>query len=116
MLSATTLLASGQAEKVGMKDNKLETLACRFAKVKGNEVKSLGRVRLFATPWTVAYQAPQSIEFSRQEYWSGLPFPAPVGFPDPGIEPGSPSLQVDALPSEPHMPQIKIHALVTKFN
>ena len=51
------------------------------------------------TPWTVAYQAPPSLEFSRQEYWSGLPFPSPGDLPDPGIEPGSPALQVDALPS-----------------
>jgi len=65
------------------------------------KVKSLSRVRLFATPWTVAYQAPQSMEFSRQEYWSGLPFPSPGYLPDPGIKPGSPTLQADALPSEP---------------
>ena len=61
----------------------------------------LSRVRLFATPWTVAYQPPQSMEFSRQEYWSELPFPSPGDLPDPGIEPGSPALQADALPSEP---------------
>ena len=65
------------------------------------EVKSLSRVRLFATPWTVAYQAPQSMEFSRQEYWSGLPFPSPGDLPNPGIKPGSPMLLADALPSEP---------------
>ena len=53
-------------------------------------MKSLSHVRLFATPWTVAYQAPQSMEFSRQEYWSGLPFPSPGDLPDPGIEPGLP--------------------------
>ena len=64
------------------------------------KVKSLSRVRLFATPWTVAYQAPLSIEFSRQEYWSGLPFPSPGDLPDPGMEPRSPALQADALPSE----------------
>ena len=64
-------------------------------------MKSLSRVRVFATPWTVAYQASLSMEFSRQEYWSGLPFPSPGDFPDPGIEPGSPVLQADALPSEP---------------
>ena len=64
-------------------------------------MKSLSRDRLFATPWTVAYQAPQSTEFSRQEYWSGLPFPSPGDLPIPGIEPGSPTLQADALPSEP---------------
>ena len=65
------------------------------------KVKSLSRVRLFATPWTVAYQAPPSMGFSRQECWSGLPLPSPGDLPDPGIEPGSPALQVDALPSEP---------------
>ena len=66
-----------------------------------SEVKSLSRVRLFATPWTVAYQVPPSMGFSRQECWSGLPFPSPGDLPDPGIEPGSPALQADALPSEP---------------
>ena len=65
------------------------------------KVKSLSRVRLLATPWTVAYQAPPSMGFSRQEYWSGLPLPSPGDLPDPGIEPGSPALQADALPSEP---------------
>ena len=64
-------------------------------------MKSLSRVRLFATPWTVAYQAPPTIEFSRQEYWSGVPFPSPGDLPDPGIEPRSPALQTDTLPSEP---------------
>ena len=65
------------------------------------KVKSLSRVRLFATLWTVAYQAPLTVGFSRQEYWSGLPFPSPGDLPNPGIEPGSPALQADALPSEP---------------
>ena len=65
------------------------------------KVKSLSHVWLFATPWTVAYQAPLSMGFSRQEYWVGLPFPSPGDLPDPGIEPGSPALQTDALPSEP---------------
>ena len=50
---------------------------------------------------TVAYQAPPSMGFSRQEYWSGLPFPSPGDLPDPGIEPRSPALQADALTSEP---------------
>ena len=67
------------------------------------KVKSLSHVRLFATLWTVAYQAPPSVEFSRQEYWSGLPFPSPGDLPDAGIEPRSPTLQADALPSEPPM-------------
>ena len=54
-----------------------------------------------ATLWTVAHQAPLSMGFSRQEYWSGLPFPSPGDLPDPGIEPRSPALHVDALTSEP---------------
>ena len=54
-----------------------------------------------ATTGTAAYQAPLSMEFSRQEYWSGLSFPTPGNFPDPGIEPGSPALQAVSLPSEP---------------
>ena len=54
--------------------------------------KSLSRVQLFATPWTVVYQSPPSMGFSRQEYWSGLPFLSPGDLPNPGIEPGSPSL------------------------
>ena len=53
------------------------------------------------TPWTVAYKAPLSMEFSRQEYWSGLPFPSPGDLPHPGIEPRSHALQADALSSEP---------------
>ena len=60
--------------------------------------KMLSRVQLFATPWTVAHQAPPSMEFSRQEYWSGLPFPSPGDLPNPGIEAESPTLQADALP------------------
>ena len=63
--------------------------------------KSLSRVWLFVTPWTVAYQAPPSMEFSRQEHWSELPFPSPGDLPDTGIEPKSPALWADALPSEP---------------
>ena len=59
-------------------------------------VKAVSRVHLFATPWTV-----QPMEFSRPEYWSGLPFPSPGGLPDRGIEPWSPALQADALLSEP---------------
>ena len=51
-------------------------------------------------PWTVAHWAPLSVEFSRQEHCSGLPFPSPGDLPDPGIEPRSPALQADALPSE----------------
>ena len=65
------------------------------------EVNSLSCVRLIVTPWTVAHHAPLSMEFSRQEYWSGLPFPSPGDLTDPGIEPRSPALQVDTLTSEP---------------
>ena len=65
------------------------------------EVKLLSRVRLFVIPLTVAYQVPPSMAFSRQEYWSRLPFPSPRGLPDPGTEPRSPALQADALTSEP---------------
>ena len=53
-----------------------------------------------ATPWAVAHQAPLSMGFSRQEYWSGLPFPSPGDLPDPGIQPRSPALQADSLPTE----------------
>ena len=53
------------------------------------------------TPWTVAHQAPLSMGFSGQEYWSGLPFPSPGDLPDPGIEPRTPALQADTLPSKP---------------
>ena len=63
--------------------------------------KSLSCVWLLATPWTAAYQAPLSMVFSRQQYWSGLPFPSPGDLRNPGIEPRSPALQTDALPSEP---------------
>ena len=69
--------------------------------VKESEVKSLSRVRLCATPWTVAHQAPPSMGFSRQGNWSGLPFPSPGDLPDSGIELRSPALQADVLPSEP---------------
>ena len=62
--------------------------------------ESLSHVQLFATPWTVAHQAPLSLEFYRQEYWSGLPFPSTEDLPDPGIKPMSPALQADSLPSE----------------
>ena len=53
-----------------------------------------------ATPWTVACQAPLSVGFSRQGYWNGLLFPSPGDLPNPGIEPGSPALQADSLPTE----------------
>ena len=61
-------------------------------KLSPKKVKSLSRVWLFATTWTIAYHTPPSVGFSRQEYWSWLPFPSPEDLPDPGIKPGSPSL------------------------
>ena len=64
--------------------------------MKEKKVKSL-----FVTLWTVTYKAPPSMGFSRQEQWSGLPFPSPEDLPDPGIKPESPALWADALPSEP---------------
>ena len=65
------------------------------------KVKSLSCARLFATPWTVAHQVPLSMGFFRQGYWSGLLFPPPGDLPDPGIEPGSPTVPADILTSEP---------------
>ena len=70
--------------------------ALAWRKVK---VKLLSRVRLSVTLWTVAHQAPPSMGLSRQEYWSGLPFPSPGDLPNPGIKPRSPALQADALTS-----------------
>ena len=69
-----------------------------YTKVK---VKMLSPVPLVVTPWTVAHQAPLSMEFSRQECWSGLSFPSQRGLSNPGMEPGSLALQADSLPSEP---------------
>ena len=66
-----------------------------------SEMKSLSRVQLSVTPWTVAYQAPPSMGFSRQEYWSGLPFPSPGESSQPRGRTRSPALQADALPSKP---------------
>ena len=73
-------------------------LCCHILKVK---VKPLSCVQLSVTPWNVAHQAPPSMGFSRQEHWSGLPFPSPGDLPDPGIEPRCSALQTDALLSEP---------------
>ena len=64
------------------------------------------QVRLSVTPWTIAHQTPPSMGFSRQEYWSGLPFPSPGDIPDPGIKSRSPVLQADTLTSEPPNNQI----------
>ena len=72
------------------------------------KVNSLSRVWLFATPWTAAHQAPPSMGFSRQEYWSGFPFPSPGDLSDAGIEPGSPAFQADTLTSEPPRKSINV--------
>ena len=69
-----------------------------------SEVKWLSRVQLFATPWTVARQAPLSMEFSRQEYWSGLSFPSPGDLPHPWIKPTSPAFQSYSLTLPPGKP------------
>ena len=63
--------------------------------------ESVSGIQLFGAPWTVAHEAPLSLELSRQEYWSGLPHPSPGDIPDPGIKSRSPALQADSLPSEP---------------
>ena len=73
----------------------------------------LGVSRLFPTPWTVVCQATLTMEFSRQEYWSGLPFPFLGDLPNPGIKPGSPALQADSLPSEP--PGMPLYCLSHSF-
>ena len=69
--------------------------------VDNSESESVSCVQLLETPWTVARQAPLSLEFSRQEYGNGLLFPSPWDLPNPGIKPGSPALHADSLPSEP---------------
>ena len=79
-----------------------------MGKIKKVKVKSFSCVQLSATVWIVACQAPRSMEFSRQEYWSGLPFPSPGDLSNPGIEPGSFTLQADALLSEPPGNPIRI--------
>src|SRR5574337_976659 len=65
------------------------------------EMATHSSILVWKIPWTVAYQDPPSMGFSRQEYWNGLPFPSPGDLPNPGIEPRSPALRADALPSEP---------------
>ena len=67
------------------------------------------------TPWTAAYHAPPSMGFSRQEYWSGLPFPSPEDLPDPGMDPGSSALYADALPSEPRGKSVTVGKLIYDF-
>ena len=83
-------------------DPVLVPLACCFSRLMDQKCStSLSRVWLFTIPWTVALQAPLSMEFSRQVYWSGLPFPSPGDLPNPETEPRSPALEADSLPAEP---------------
>ena len=94
-----------QLEGFGKRATCTETETCRAhigsthqnAKGVKVKVKSLGRVQFFVTPWTVSHQAPPSMGFSRQEYWSGLPFPSPGDLPNQGIKPGSPALQAEGV-------------------
>ena len=90
------LLLSPEAEKINAAE-----MPKLWLSIQSPSVFLLSRVRLFVTPWTVAYKVPLSMGFPRQEYWSGLPFPSPGDLPDPGIEAGSPALQAEALPSKP---------------
>ena len=101
LISIPSLSISIWIFKIYLISMRLKPILDFFLQKKWSEVKSLSHVWLFVIPWTVAYQAPPSLGFSRQEYWSGLPFPSPGDLPNPGIKPGSPVLQADALPSEP---------------
>ena len=64
------------------------------------KVKSFSRVRFFVAPWSIAHQASLTMGFPSQEHWNGYPFPSPGDLPNPGIEPGSPALQIGSLPFE----------------
>ena len=97
-LGLETPLSSHQCE-VNCPRGSERGVQVRIRKLKEKvKMKSLSLVRLFATLWTVARQGPPSMGFSRQEYWSGQPFPSPGDLPDPGIETMSPALQADFLP------------------
>ena len=76
----------------------------------------LSGVQFFVTAWTIARQAPLSMEFSRLEYWNGLPFPTPGDLPDPRIEPGSPAVQAVSLPFEPPGKPINLDRLNSSAN
>ena len=76
---------------------------------------ALSQIRLCAILQTVAHQTPLSLEFSRQEYWSGLAFPSPGDLPNPGVKPRSPELQEDSLPSEPPGKPQENHLLIQPF-
>ena len=78
-------------------DSESKESACNAGSTLKMKVQSLSRIRLSATQCTVAHQASMSMGFSRQEYWTGLPFPSSGGLPNPGIQVGSPTLRADSL-------------------
>ena len=84
----------------------------------GTCVQLLSHVQIFATPWTVAHQTPLSVGFSRQDYWSGLPFPFPGDLSNPEIKSWSPALQADCVSTKlPGKPKVDIWvSLLTSFN
>ena len=93
---------------------KLQEIGIGLQKLWKRKCQSLSPARFFAVPWIVAHQVPLSMEYSRQEYRNGLPFPSPRDLPNPGIEPDSSTLQADSLPSEPperRPPPQKLYAL-----
>ena len=95
----------------------LRVRSTRLPVVEAQVKKTVSRLVEFdsATPWTVPHQAPLSMGFSRQESWSGLPFPPPGDLPNPGIKPGSPALQPDSLPSEPPGKTVETQICKTKL-
>ena len=95
-------------KRMELYDIKVYQNLCVAWKVK---VKSLSRVRLFETPWTIANQSPPSRVFSTPEYWNGLPFPSPEDLPDPGIKTRSSTLEADALLSKPPEKLFKLYGL-----
>ena len=77
-------------------------------------IVSLSRIQLFVTPQTVAYQAPLSMGFPRQEHWNGLPIPSQGDLPNPGIQPVSPALQADSLPLS-HQGRLIMEYILPKY-
>ena len=115
----------GGGEKSGLQNGQIHIATFKIHSQPGPSVrhrscrvscKSLSHVRLLATPWTVAHQAPISMGFSRQECWRGLPCPSPGHLPDPGIEPRSLALQADALTSRPPGKPIAQEIILKSFN
>ena len=97
-------IANAESEWLDLWGSSKNTFACMPS--------CFSHVRLFATLWTVAHQAPLSMALSRQEHWSGLLFPSPGHLPHPGIEPGSPTSQADSLPSEPSGKLARLNLMV----